>query len=417
MPPVSTLARRCAMLTSGRSRRDQRNEETVTASTSTGRDSASLRRHNLRTLLRHLHLHGTTSRAELTRATGLTRSAIADLVGELAERGLAVEGGGRATGRGRPALRVSPSADTAYVLAASIEVETLRVSRVGFGGAILDEAHAPHQTAAGKPENTVEQLTDLLTRCLADEPPLALGVAVPGLVRAADQRVVQAPNLGWSDLALHDRLRRATGLPGPVLIGNEARLAALAEHRRGAGRDCSDLVYVSAEVGVGGGVVSGNRVLTGNDGYGGEIGHMITRPGGRRCRCGRRGCWETEIGADALLRHAGRRAPRDRHAAIDDLLTRADRREDRAVDAFRSLSEPVAVGLANLTSIFNPQRIILGGLLEPMLRNAGDDLRAALDDLGGLPEPLELAPAELGEHGRLLGAAEAAFDRFITELD
>ncbi|WP_277675506.1 ROK family protein [Saccharopolyspora rectivirgula] len=394
----------------------------MTATTTQGRDPASLRRHNLRALLRFLHLNGATSRAELAEVTGLTRSAIADLTGELASRGLAAEGSpDRNRGsRGRPPVTVSPRSENAYVLAAAIEVETLRVSRVGIGGTVLDEAEEPHEYIPGDPSSSIEQLSRMLDGLLrtCDEPPRALGVAVPGLVRSSDELVLHAPNLGWTDLALGEELRRTTGLPGPVLIGNEARLAAIAENRRGAGRGCSNLVYISAEVGVGGGIITGNRVLTGHSGIGGEIGHMITRPGGRRCRCGRRGCWETEIGADALLRHAGVPASQERRAALNELLSDAERGNPSAVAAFRSLCTPVAFGLTNLCSIFDPERVVLGGLLEPLVQHAEEELRARLAEFSARPGSTpELHPAQLGPHGRLLGAAEAAFDSFIAALD
>lgn len=394
----------------------------MTASTTQGRAPASLRRHNLRTLLRHLHMHGATSRAELCEVTGLTRSAIGDLVGELSTRELVLEAGPSQlhTGRGRPPLIVAPHDERAYVLAAAVEVDTIRVGRVALGGTLLDEAQTQHEHVPGDPTSSLEQLTRMLHQWAgaAPAPPLALGVAVPGLVRAEDGLIARAPNLEWRDVSLGDELRRRTGFSQPIVIGNEARLATLAEHRRGAGRDCSDLVYVSAEVGVGGGIITGNRVLTGNTGYGGEVGHMLTHPGGRRCHCGARGCWETEIGADALLRHADVTAPADRHAALDELFALADQHDPQSVEALRSLCDPVATGLANLINVFDPERVILGGLLQPMMRHVGAELNAVLGELRGLPElPTELRPAQLGEHGRLLGAAEAAVSSFLTEFD
>lgn len=392
----------------------------MTSSSSQGRDPASLRRHNVRVLLRHLHLHGPTSRARLGKVTGLTRSAIADLVGELTSRGLAVETGPSQapSGRGRPPLIVAPSHERARALAVAVEVDTIRIRRVGFGGALLEGTEVPHAAGTGEPERSVRQITELVSEWAGDgEAPIALGVAVPGLVRAEDGLVARAPNLEWHELDLGERLRAATGLSGPVVVGNEARLAALAEHRRGAGQQCADLVYVSAEVGVGGGILARNRLLTGSTGYGGELGHMITRPGGRRCHCGARGCWETEIGADALLRQAGVPNPPDRHAALDQLFADAASGDAGALDALRALCTPVATGLANLVNVFNPERVVLGGLLQHLALHVGEDLRKALDELRGLPElPVELQPAEFGEDGRLLGAAEIAIDSFLGRI-
>ncbi|SDQ38937.1 ROK family protein [Actinopolyspora saharensis] len=394
----------------------------MTASTVQGRDPASLRRHNLRTLLRHLHLQGATSRVRLGEVTGLTRSTIADLVGELAERGLAVETGSSQpqSGRGRPPMIVSPREETAYVLAVSVDVDTIGIGRVGLGGTLLEESETRHERVPGDPTASVNQLVRLIHAEVEplEEAPLAVGIAVPGLVRSEDGVVSRAPNLGWRKLNLAERLRDELRLTGPIVIGNEARLAALAEHRRGAGRDCADLVYVSAGVGVGGGIVTHDRLLTGSTGYAGEVGHMITNPGGRSCHCGGRGCWETEIGADALLDQVGAGTSPNRHTALAELFSGAERSEPEVLEAFRRMCTPVAVGLANLINVFDPSRVLLGGWLQLMLRHTGEELRTALDRLRGLPElPVDLRTARFGEQGRLLGAAEAAVSGFLAELN
>ncbi|ASU80961.1 ROK family protein [Actinopolyspora erythraea] len=394
----------------------------MTTSTAQGRDPASLRRHNLRALLRHLHLRGPTSRVRLGEVTGLTRSAIADLVGELTERGLTTESGSSQPqpSRGRPPLIVSPRDERAYVLAVALDVDTVRIGRVGLGGNVLEEMTTQHEHVPGDPTASLEQLARLLREWAgtADAGPIAVGVAVPGLVRAEDGLVTRAPNLGWRDLGLGERLRDLAGLTAPVVVGNEARLAALAEHRRGAGRDRADLVYVSAGVGVGAGIVAHDQLLTGSTGYAGEVGHMITNPGGRACHCGARGCWETEIGADALLRQVGVVDPPDRQAELEHLFERAERAEAEALEVFRFLCAPVATGLANLVNVFDPKLILLGGLLRPVLRHAERELHDSLDRLRGLPElPVELAPAQLGEQGHLLGAAEAAVSSFLTTFE
>lgn len=384
-----------------------------------GRDAAGMRRHNLRAVLRHLHLHGPTSRPELCAVTGLTRSAIGDLVGELLARELVREQGGALSGgRGRPPLVVTPHEQT-HVLAVAVEVDTISIGRVGLGGVVSEQDSVPHEYVAGDPSSSLDQLTEMLRRWASKSTtaPLAIGIAVPGIVAGEDGTIVSAPNLAWQQVRLGAELQRSTGLSVPITIANEARLAGLAEHRRGAGRDCADLVYVSAEVGVGGGVISGGRTLTGASGYAGEIGHMVTRPDGRACRCGGHGCWETEIGADALLRHAGITAPPDRHAALTELLRQADEGRPDAVAALRALCPAVAIGLANLINVFNPQRVLFGGLLTAVVRHARNELHGCLRAVHGLRAyPADVRGAELGELAPLLGAAEAAVDSVLEQL-
>ena len=123
------------------------------------------------------------------------------------------------------------------------------------------------------------------------------------MVGGPDQLVRLAPNLGWVDVPLGTLLGRSSWAPRlPVAVGNEGDLGVMAEHLRGVAADASDAIYLTGEVGLGGGVIVGGRPLTGAGGYAGEVGHMSVNPAtGRRCTCGRRGCWETEVGADAVL--------------------------------------------------------------------------------------------------------------------
>ena len=113
----------------------------------------------------------------------------------------------------------------------------------------------------------------------------------------------------------------------PVTVGNEADLGAVAEHPRGAGQGSDDLIYLSTEVGVGGGVIIGGQPLAGPAGFGGEVGHIAVNPEGRPCSCGSRGCWETEIGELALLRYAGHGGDGGREA-VDAVSRRPSRRAD-----------------------------------------------------------------------------------------
>ena len=135
---------------------------------------------------------------------------------------------------------------------------------------------------------------------------VGVGVAVPGMVRQPDGQVRFAPNLGWEDVPLGAELADALGLP--VAVGNDADLGILAEHVRGAAAGVDDVVYLSGHAGIGAGVFTAGRPLVGHGGYAGEVGHIVVNPGGRTCRCGSRGCWETESGEERLFELAGRPA-------------------------------------------------------------------------------------------------------------
>ncbi|MFC5805785.1 ROK family protein [Streptomyces formicae] len=180
--------------------------------------------------------------------------------------------------------------------------------------------------------------------------------------------VSYASNIGWRDVAAVEGLRTRLG-PGapPIRLENDAKLGAIAEYLVGAAADIHDLIYVTGETGVGGGIISDGRLLRGSAGFAGEIGHMPLDPGGQPCACGRRGCWETMVGLAALLRLA---APPDDpvHDPTVDLeqrLTELRRRADAGDPATRVALERIAhglaLGLALLADVLNPRAVVLGG--------------------------------------------------------
>src|SRR2546430_13494089 len=145
----------------------------------------------------------------------------------------------------------------------------------------------------------------------------------------------------------------------PIMLGNAADLAALAEHTRGAAIDSDNVVYLHGDVGIGGGIIAGGRPVAGHGGYGGEVGHMVVNRNGRPCGCGSRGCWETEIGEHALLRAADRDGTgRDGILAVVEAAARGDAVAQAAV---RQVGDWLGFGVANLVNIFNPETVVFGG--------------------------------------------------------
>ena len=178
-----------------------------------------------------------------------------------------------------------------------------------------------------------------------------------------------APNLGWRDVPLGERLAQVLGAAVPIAVANDADLGALAELRRGAARGADDVLSSSGEVGVGGGLIVDGRPLTGVAGYGGEVGHMPVNPDGRPCRCGSIGCWETEVGEGALLRRAGH-PPEGGRAAVDAVLREAERGSPVALAALAETGRWLGIGLAGLVNVLNPRLVVLGGRLRRSTRSS-----------------------------------------------
>lgn len=384
--------------------------------TGTGTNQEGVRRHNLATMLRQVHLGGATSRAELTAAMGLNRSTIGGLVTELTSLGLTTVGtapsGGR--GAGRPSPRVTLAGTGPYVVAVDLGVDQVVVARVGLGGVIHERVRGPVDPAA-EAWQVGAGIAALVRRVVRGAPagaPLAgIGMSVPGLVRRRDGLVRLAPNLGWVDVSPGSIILAALGVEVPVSLANDADLGALAEHGRGVGVGIDDLIFVSGNVGVGAGVVAGGQRLEGAGGYAGEVGHMVFDPRGRPCHCGNLGCWETEVGAHAIAEAIG--CPAHAVASLGDVLDGYD----APPPALHGIGRRLGEGLSGIINAFNPQVVVLGGYFRSLYRLVPADITAGVDDTT-LPAPLEsvsLAPPALGADSILLGAAEMALEPVLAD--
>ena len=387
-----------------------------------GPSQEEIRRHNLGTLLRHVHLGGPTSRAELTAKMGLNRSTIMALTAELTAAGLVREELPKDTRRaGRPSLVVRPETARIYVLAFDVGVDRLVAARIGLGGAILDRRAAvrPRERfGAAEAIATLAGFARQMQRDVrADSVCVGVGAAVSGSVRRSDGVVRFGPNIGFADVPFGEELGERLGLGLPVAVGNDADLGALAEHTRGIGMGCQDLIYLHGDVGVGGGIIVGGRLLAGQGGYAGEVGHMVVNPGGRRCACGSRGCLEAEIGERTVLEMAGRPVRPGGRGALTALVDAAGRGDALAQSALHRAGEWLGIAVANLVNIFNPEMVIFGGMLREIYLGAAAQVRSriATATLAAARENLRLRTSALGDDVTLVGAAELAFARMLAD--
>ncbi len=386
-----------------------------------GLRSATVRRANLSTIVRHLHDRGPMSRSELVVRTGLTRSAIRGLIGELVAAGLVSESPAEPVGTpGRPSPLVSPEPAAAVVLVLDIEVDSLAAALIGLGGEVLEHVRVPRPRGHSSLADVVADLADLAgivrLRRPAARPEIGIGVAVVGVVRRSDGLVSMAPNLGWIDQPLGDRLAVALGPMVPIHVANEADLGALAEVRRGAAIGADHILFISGEVGVGGGLIVDDRPFTGVAGYGGEIGHMPVNPDGRTCRCGAVGCWETEVGSMSLLRRAGR-SPEEGRDGVDAILAEADAGSPRAIQALEETGRWLGLGLSGLVNVLNPRLIVFGGLFGRIHPYVADIVEAELDrrTLAAPRGLVRIVTSKLGAEAPLHGAAELAFEPVLAD--
>ena len=376
---------------------------------------ADSRRRNLGAALRLLHEAGPVRQVDLAEQLGVNRSTSAALVDDLVDRGLVVEQLAVSTGqRGRPSPVIGPDRN---VVAVAVEVssERARVQLVELGGAIRSGAELAFRPARLGPTRTIAKVGAAVADLLAAAPgsrPVGVALALHGAVDLGG-RVVFAPNLGWArETDLGERLDLVlAGLRLPaVALGNNADLAALAELRRGAGRGRRHFVHVAAERGIGGGLVIDGQVVRGATGLAGEIGHLKVPGSSARCGCGQRGCWEAELGQQALAERAGA-------ASVEEVLAQARAGQRAASRAVEAAAEALGRGIGTLVALLQPESIVLGGHLPALVELAETRLRQAIAETCPplLAPTVAIVPGQLGSDAAIVGAAELAFDQLFDD--
>ena len=374
-----------------------------------------VRQRNLARVLRLVHLDGPLPRATLTETTGLNRSTIADLVGELVNEGLVKERAPDPSRRvGRPSPLVSAASDV-VAIAVNPEVDAVTIAAVGLDRSIalrarieVDRLVTPADTTA----IVAAQLAAWKNGGLATARIVGVGLAVPGLVRAADGLVRNAPHLRWIDEPLRDLVAAATGTA--TVVGNDAMLGAIAEHLFGAARGVDDVVYLNGGAsGIGGGLIIGGVPVPGAGGYAGEFGQ--NRPGiaSASDRRAGDGVLEDEVSRARLL------AAVELMTADEPTLAEA-LRASRSVTVAEELARQrriLATALANAVNVLNPSVVVLGGFLAIL---ADHDLDALTDAVAAQAMPastegLSIRTAVLAEDRLLIGAAELAFAELLRD--
>jgi predicted NBD/HSP70 family sugar kinase len=239
-----------------------------------------------------------------------------------------------------------------------------------------------------------------------------VSVAVAGTVQ--HHELVQASSLGWGKVQLGAMLPHAAL---PLVVGNDATLAGVAEARVGAGFGARAVLHLTVEVGIGGILVVHGDPVTGATGAGGEFGHVPFGPSDLTCPCGARGCWDILVDGRAMARHLGEPPPANPRTFARAVLDRAatDRAASRAAIA---CATALGTGTAGLVNALDPDLVTLGGLAVPLQETQSkafeESYLAALMTFRRQRPPV-VKPAFYGEDGALQGAAEVGLDRILTE--
>jgi predicted NBD/HSP70 family sugar kinase len=333
-------------------------------------DQQLLKQINRMALVRQLCSTPGMSRAGLSESVGLTKSTVSLLVRELMDEGWLSESALRTTGAlGRRATPLHLDDSRLALLGADLGIGALRIVATNLLGEVLAERALPYSNArdaAACIAQAAQALAALAaSEQLAGRSVLGIGVGLPGAVDDAIGMLHVAPHLGWRNVDVSGLLR--AGLADsplaalPLLIQNEANVAALAELEFSGQRGADPLIYVSIGYGVGAGIIVNGRLLTGLYGFAGEVGHTILQQGGPPCSCGRRGCADALIGLQALLDAVFGRPQPATPEQLERLFSAADAGDARALEAVEAAGRNLGVLLNNLWVAFDPMCIVLGG--------------------------------------------------------
>ncbi|WP_084104597.1 ROK family transcriptional regulator [Demequina sp. NBRC 110056] len=376
----------------------------------TSGSQSSLREANSERLLDAVRQFGSITQVELAQATGLSPATVSTIVKQLLETGVVET---RHTIRsGRRAQLVTIAHRAGLLVAVHVGERTMRLAIADSSFDFLEQRSLPlpvdhrHDTTLDRAAVLVAELVDGLGSSLSEV--LAVGVGLPAPVDPATGRI-SVPGIlrGWEDIPVAEVLERRIG--APIAVHNDANLGALGELRFGAARGASDLLYVRASYGVGGGVIVAGALHQGHRGLAGELGHALVDAQGPICRCGSRGCLNTVCGAQALvdsLRHSRG------SLTLTDVLDLASDGDPGCQQVIIDAGAAIGTVAANTAVSLGPRLIIVGGELAQAGPLVLEPLRDAVRRRVPLAQgtALEVQAAQLGLDAELYGGLAVAAD-------
>ncbi len=307
------------------------------------------------------------------------------------------------------------------ILALDLGGTQFRLALANDKGELLKRYAAP--VKPDDPEQTIEVIKGAISDSLSGinrSTVKGMGVAIAGLVTQDTGVLLTSPNLmAWYNTPVKAILEQELQLP--VSVGNDATLAALGEYKFGAGKGCRDLVYITVSTGIGGGVITGGKLLLGTCGFAAEVGHMTIDINGPRCNCGNIGCLETLASGTAIARFAAEGLSRGEKSSIAELVAgdytkitaeiveKAAKSGDTMAKAIMDMAGTnLGVGVVNLVHIFNPELVVIGGgvskagdlIFEPVRRVVA---KRVMRDIS-----VRITASALGDNPGLLGAVALA---------
>lgn len=359
------------------------------------------------------------SRADLSKATGLSATATGAIVSSLIDKGYIHEVGTGESKGGRKPVLLELKPDSYYSIGLDVDIDSISYILMDITGRVVSEGI--RELGSFTPAAVVDKAEECIKGIVAKrsvelEKLLGIGISVPGMVDAETHSILLAPNLNWEDVDLGPMLRERLNLP--VYIENEAMASAICENWIGACQGISNFVCVNIKTGIGAGIFTGGRLYRGAGGSAGEVGHIVVDERGPKCGCGNYGCLETIASTGRIVEKARRLVRQGVASSLNDVTDVDSIHLSHIIEAARTGDEAargllneaaryIGIALSNLVNTLNPSRIVLGKDFVKYGDLVMDILRSVIDTKS-LKRPasnVEITISETGEDASTLGAA------------
>lgn len=378
-------------------------------------------------ILSLIRKQGTTSRAQLARQTGLSRTTVSSVVNDLLEQEICREIGLEPSNGGRPAIMIALNPNARYAVGVNIEGRNIRAGLVDLKANVtsLQEREIDCRNTRAMLDSVAAVIQEMM-RDTPREKVVGVGIGITGLVDSETGTVVVASHLGLSDFPFRRAVAGALPFPVPILIDNDANAAALGERYYGTGRGFDNLVYIEFGTGIGAGIIIDGRIYAGTHGLAGEFGHIKLRKGGPKCTCGARGCLEALAGGRAIVAEALRETNNLQHSAtwrladgdsskvtLRIILEAAAESDPLAKKVLDRAMDYLGMGIANLINLLDVERIIIGGAGAYLPESSLGLLRRSVlrGLLGNHLPTVAITRAGLRRNSVIIGAATLALQR------
>lgn len=376
-----------------------------------------IRSFNVVSVLRTMYREGGCSKAEIAQLTRMSSATVTRIIADLLEQGVVAEDKIAESTGGRKPVIFKLNYNKLYIVGIELVRDRVALAVCNLKGDILTRrAFRPYSLEPPDMINEIGKEFELLLSLngINREHILGIGLAISGIVNADAGILLRSVNLGWKDVNISDELEEALGFP--VVLENDANAAALAEFWFGCAKDIANFMYLKTDTGVGAGIMSDGRIMVGPRGMAGEIGHVPVIKNGRECACGQRGCLETYLYGQGLIR----RYELETGIQLEEpkeLFCRMASQDPYARSLVDEGIEALTTVLSLAANIADLDLIVIGGLWGELGGSFLSSVEMGCNEIierTGLGKTLRVRGSALGENSDILGAVATVINRWFT---